>query len=252
MRLEVIPVLQKMKELYESSRNRERFDAYLFMLQGADGNDMMLPIASYNPMGKELALQKVNELIEHDAEAILRDVIERTNAMSIAGDTGNRTIGVAINLADDVEGSWSEKDRTDYNSKFKIDALLKRNFCTPIFWTSESANREVIERRSEEYLYRTQYWLEHGAPSTLADMVEQEIAVQGHFSDDSTELSGKEVEKLEAFLDQHGDSEEMVMHLNFFYGGNDGAHDMPYPDPTLPRNGGYAYTKYKASKRVSR
>ena len=53
MKFELIPILSKIEALYQMPPTRDRFDAYLLMLQGSDKEDMILPIASYNPMAKK-------------------------------------------------------------------------------------------------------------------------------------------------------------------------------------------------------
>jgi len=65
MIFEALKVLHKIKQLYELPRTKKRFDKYLLLLQGPEKKEMILPIASFNPMGKELAMEKLNRLIEY-------------------------------------------------------------------------------------------------------------------------------------------------------------------------------------------
>ena len=175
MKFELLKILDKILELYQLPRNKERFDKYLYLLQGTNKDEMILPIAAFNPMGKELALKKIQALIEFDAEGLVKKSLEQIN--SKLGISQDRIIQVAINLIDDVEGSWSNYAVTDYKSKFEFDGLIKRNFCTPIFWTSEAASEEIIAQRINEYVHRTIYWIKKGKPETLYDCFEQEVYV---------------------------------------------------------------------------
>lgn len=250
MKLESIKVLGQIKELYEMPRTQERFNKYLFMLQGANKNEMILPIASFNPMGKELALEKLNKLIELNAEKILEDVIFKFNHNLEFKQDGRRIIRVAINLIDDIEGSWSNYYVTDYRSKFEIENLLKRNFCTPIFWTSESVTEESITRRIEEYILRTIFWIAHGKPVKLIDMLEQEIAVQMHYNDIESNLGKADAENMEKFISENEASEDQSLNLNFFYG-DEGSDTLNYVINGIVNDGGFEYAKLIAKQRKS-
>jgi hypothetical protein len=229
-------------------RTKERFDRYLFMLQGVDKNDIILPIALFNPMGKELAKEKLDKLIALNAEDILEDVISQFNKDDKLTENENSVIKVAINLIDDVEGSWSDYYTTDYKNKFEIESLLKRNFCTPAFWTSESVTEKSITRRIEECIFRTKFWIAHGKPEKLTAMLEQEIAVQMNFDNIDSNLNEAEVENIEKFIAVHKDSEAYSINLNFFYG-DEGSSTLNYPTFGLIKNGGFEYAKYIANQR---
>lgn len=248
MNLESINVLHQIKELYEMPRTRERFDKYLFMLQGAEKNELILPIASFNPMGKELAMEKLNKLLELNAEQILDDVIARFNNEDSIKRIENKAIKVAINLSDDVEGSWSNFFITDYKSKFDIENLLKRSFCTPIFWTSESVTEKSITRRLEEYIYRTIYWIKYGKTASLGDMFEQEVTVQMNYDDNAVNLSESDVANMTKFLQQYKNSDDYLLNLNFFYG-DEGSNNLNYTTYGIIRNGGFEFAKYIANQK---
>ena len=79
MQFTLLPILSKMKTLYQLPRTRERFEAYLFMLQGTQKTDMILPIGGYNPMGGEYILSKLNKLQNLDAEQIIQAELEKIN-----------------------------------------------------------------------------------------------------------------------------------------------------------------------------
>ncbi|MEM7382706.1 MAG: hypothetical protein AAF361_16170, partial [Bacteroidota bacterium] len=165
MRFELIPLLERMQQFYQLPRDRQRFSTYLDMLLGESREDVVLPIAAFNPLGKELVMEKVKQLIDMRAEELMQEVIFEVNGSLKIPD--NRTISVGLNLLDDIGGAWSDRFTTDYSSKFDFGSLHKRNFCLPSFWTSETLSVEMIRPRTKEYLYRTLYWLEHGKPQSL-------------------------------------------------------------------------------------
>lgn len=129
MPFQLTPVLAKIRSIYQMPRDQERFNQYLRLLQGSSGKEMELPISSYNPMAKEVAINRLEALIRMDAESIAVEEIQKINQANIfPNDSG---IQVVINLIDDIEGSWSNRFTTDYTSKFDFDPLIKRCFCTP-------------------------------------------------------------------------------------------------------------------------
>lgn len=246
MKFELLKVLDKILGLYQLPRNKERFDKYLYLLQGTDKDEMILPIAGFNPMGKELALYKIQALIEFDAEELVKKSLEQINS-ELSG-SSDRTIQVAINLIDDVEGSWSNYAVTDYKSKFEFDGLIKRNFCTPIFWTSETVSEEIIAQRTKEYVHRTIYWIKKGKPETLYDCFEQEVYVNIACGKQLSYWEMCDIEMLKKHFIQNVNSVDYNLNLNFFYGDKE-TEDLNFPVYGIPKNGGFEYAKYVANER---
>ena len=246
MKFELLKVLDKILDLYKLPRNKKRFDKYLFLLQGTNKDEMILPIAAFNPMGKELALNKIEALLSLDAEKLAGEYLQQIN--SEWGSSQDRIIQVAINLADDIEGSWSNYAITDYKNKFEFDGLFKRNFCTPIFWTSESVNKEIIIQRTKECVNRTIYWINKGSPNTLFDCIEQEVHVNRVCENQFVKSELTDVELLERFYNQHSNSADYNLKLNFFYGDEE-TKVLNFPSYGIPKNGGFDYAKYIANKR---
>ncbi|BFP40034.1 hypothetical protein FGF1_08790 [Flavobacteriaceae bacterium GF1] len=246
MKFELLKVLDKILALYQLPRNKARFDKYLFLLQGANKDEMVLPIAGFNPMGKELALNKIEALIEFDAEELVSKSLEQINYE--LDDSPGRTLQVAINLIDDVEGSWSNYAVTDYKNKFEFDGLVNRNFCTPIFWTSETVSEEIIVQRTKEYVYRTIYWIKNGKPETLYDCLEQEVYVNIASGKQLLNPEIDDIEMLNNYYSQNVNSVDYNVNLNFFYG-DDETKDLNFPVYGIPKNGGFEYAKYVALKR---
>ena len=246
MKFEVVQILDRIKELYKLPRNKQRFDKYLFMLQGSSKDDLLLPIAGYNPMGKELAVTKLDELIQLNAEEIAKAEVEKIN-QSINSNV-DRTIQVVINLVDDVEGSWSNPATTDYSSKFEIEPLIKRNFCTPYFWTSEDYSEKLIARRIREYVFRTIHRIKNGIPKTLKQAFEQEAFVQSMVMDPKEHATIHDFSKIEKFYIEHKNSDDYNLKFCFFYGDRD-AESLAYPTFDIRENEGFDYVKFLVSQR---
>ena len=238
MKFELIPILDKMEALYQLPRTKERFDTYLHMLQGPAKEDMILPIAGYNPMGKENVLLKIRELKALGAEKIMKEVLDQINEKIAAEE--ERYIQVVPNLIDDIGGSWSNRHTTDYSSKFEIGALLKRDFCAPYFWTSESFNPETIAQRTGEYVYRALFWIEKGFPKTLKDLFHQEVYVLQNTDFTYSKGLMSRLSHIEEFYQRHQDATDYGLLFNFFYG-DKASEFMGYPTYGIKENEALAY-----------
>lgn len=245
MEFKLTPILDQMAALYRLPRSRRRFEDYLQMLQGESKADLVLPIAGYNPMAKENALLKLEALQALRAESIIE--IELADINKQLQDKDQRVIEVVINLADDVGGAWSNLYTTDYTSKFAIGPLVKRNFCTPYFWTSENYTEASIIQRAREYVFRTVYVIKNGSPKCLEDFFNQEVYVQLNAT---TKRQGVEVEdfaKVEEFYLAHLSSEDYNLIFNFFYG-DEASQELAYTRYGMDEQAGFAYAKYMAKK----
>ncbi|MFK7923803.1 MAG: hypothetical protein AB8H47_17720 [Bacteroidia bacterium] len=246
MQFKLVPILDKMEALYNLPRNRERFDAYLSMLQDPRNSEMILPIAGYNPMGAELVSSKVRELQSLQAEALIAKELQRIN--NHISSNAKRVIEVVINLADDIGGAWSNFYTTDYSSKFDIGAIIKRDFCTPYFWTSESYSEELIVQRTREAAYRTLFWLEHAKPQSLQDFLEQEVYVLLNSSEQQRDWVEDEFFELEQYYLKNAASEDYNLIFNFFYG-DEASQSLQYTAYGLTEMAGFNYAKYLAYHR---
>ncbi len=210
-----MPILYKMYQLYQQPANMDRFNAYKKLLIGNTNNDMEVPISAYNPMAKEHVLEKMDELKKLHAEQLIQHTLAELNEEILyINDTDISR--VVPGVSDDLKGGWTNRYTSDYDSKFKLNALIQRKFCTPIFWTSEIYTEEKIISRTREYCYRTIYWLTKAKPTTLEDHIIQEKTVmQQSKSKPNTDF---DFETLNAFYQLHKHSTNYNTIFNFLYG----------------------------------
>jgi hypothetical protein len=216
MKFELLPTITQMSELYRKPLSVERFREYLKILQGDTKDDLVMPVGGFNPMAKEHALVKLEELEKCGAEEIVADVLHGLNKKDLNGKSDD-VFKVAINLSDDLKGGWTNRFTNDYDSKFKISALVRRKFCTPVFWTSEAYSEELIRVRTQHYCYRTLYWLQHSKPETLQDHVEMEKFVVAE-SGTAEIKQAIDLNAVSAFYNQHKESRQYDVIFNFLYG----------------------------------
>ena len=210
------PILSEMKDLYLMPRSDERFNAYLSKLQGQTQSDLALPLSGFNPMAKDHIIDKISELQDLGAERVMQSTIEEYN--STLDSTAESEIKVVLNLADDSLGGWTNHYSTDYESKFKLNGFVKRNFCVPYFWTSERYTEEIIRNRTLEYLCRTTYRISHPQPKTLKEHLDQEVFVASSVSNQNKTLNFDHYKHTEKFYLEFKDSDQYDIVFNFFYG----------------------------------
>src|SRR2546421_10773414 len=69
MKVGYVPVLRILRDLYVQPRGMQRFQKYVATLTGGT-QDVVLPIGVANPMAKEHAVAKIDELLALGAETI--------------------------------------------------------------------------------------------------------------------------------------------------------------------------------------
>lgn len=242
MKFILIPILSTIEELYQQPISRERFKTYLQKLQGDTKADMQLPIAGFNPMAKEHVLDKLKTLQSLNAEQIMQQALEEINDNFT--EAAVTEIKVLLNLADDLKGAWTNFYTTDFDNKFKMNGLVRRGFCTPYFWSSESYSEALIRSRTLSAAYRTIYWLQNGKPETLEDHVNQEVFVCRNMGEDAEYPAIKE-EALTLFYQEHHQSEEYNLIFNFFYG-DAAAISLTYPTYGIEKSNGFEYARHVA------
>ena len=170
MLLEFLPTLEVHRELYSMPRGMERFRAYLARMTSGS-SDLALPIAAMNPMGKEHMISAVEAWIACGAEeAAVEAVREAAQRFSHRPDR----LRVALVLADDVAGAWTNRWTTDFAHRFESAALYKRDFAVGLLWASEPPSAERVRTVVLQSIGRAVYEREHGPARTLREKLEQE------------------------------------------------------------------------------
>ena len=216
MEFRLQPIIDTMLELYQLPLNSDRFKEYLKILQGDTQGDLDLPIGNFNPMVKEHVIDKLLELKALNAENIMVATLNELNKKFSQNKMG-AVFKVVLNLSDDLKGGWTNRYTTDYDTKFGSNALIKRNFCAPIFWTSESFDVDIVRQRTLEFAYRTIYRIQFPKPTTLKSHIEQEKFIAQNLNLKS-DLANFEFEKINKFYSEHTDSDNYSLIFNFMYG----------------------------------
>lgn len=229
MTFELLPTIDVMIDLYEQPRTVERFQAYLKILQGNSNGDLVFPVGGFNPMAKEHLIEKLKALKNLGTEQIIAEIAKELNSKYIS-ENPKRNFKIALNLLDDLHGGWTNHYTSDYSSKFEINGLISRDFCTPIFWASEDFSKELIRERVLAYAFRTRYWLTHQKPRTLKEHVEQEAFVAKSMKTKKMPQVKNlaDLDGLDHFYKLHKDSDNYHLIFNFFYG-NKASKSLEFP-----------------------
>jgi hypothetical protein len=172
MKITYLPVLGTLRDLYVQPRNMQRFRQYIAALMGG-GDDVVLPIGVANPMAKEHAVARIDELLALGADAVGAEAAASAQAR-LAGVQGDYEIKASVVLADDVAGGWTNRFTTEAMVRFPLRGALKRPFANALVWTSELPTAEQIRQEVLAAIYRVAYQQRHGLPTTLRSMLDQE------------------------------------------------------------------------------
>ena len=154
----------------------------------------------------------------------------------------NKKFKVAINLSDNLKGGWTNRFTSDYDSKFKINGLFNKGFCTPIFWSSENFTKDTIRERTLEYIFRTIYWLIKPKPNTLKEHLEQEVFVAKQINNKG-KFQKIDFKELDEFYIDNQNTDNYHKIFNFFYG-NEASKSLGFQTYGIEENfTGFDYSK---------
>jgi hypothetical protein len=216
MSFEVLPILDQMLNFYQLPKDMDRFSAYMKILNGDSKADMQVPVSFYNPMGKEHVGEKIQELIDLNAEAIAKEVIDEVNRTLASENLP--TFKMVINLADDLKGAWTSKYTCDYDAKFKLNAFLERRFCVPVFWSSEVLSEKIIRDRITQACYRTVFQIKKGTPKTLEEHINQEAFAYQTSKINPNDTPLLNIDSVISFYSENKNSTDYSLIFYFLYG----------------------------------
>ncbi len=170
MKLDLIPLLEIQRELYNVPRGWRRFQRYMKTMMGGT-DDIVLPLMVVNPMGKDPVAMMLDALIDLRAEAIAAEAIADAERRLAPVST---EFQVGLVVADDAQGGWTNRYFTETDHRFNNQGMIKRGWVTPLFWSSEEPSEALVREEVLMSIYRTAYIQHHGWPKTLRQMMVQE------------------------------------------------------------------------------
>jgi hypothetical protein len=244
MKFELVPILEKLRDLYLIPRGPDRFGAYIDLATGgaSAAKDIPYPpLITVNPMAKEHALGFVESLISLEVENVAQTVLEEAN-VRLESVEYPRTIKVGLSVLDDLKGGWTNRTFNDA-ARFKVAESLEKTgwLCVPV-WTSEIPNLEELRAVVLESACRAAFVVQHGDPKTLREMIRQEGFVASFanriFEFDNLESQLEELEYSRAVIAPHLESTHQPTVIACLYG-DEAAKELGYPPLGLSKNAGF-------------
>ena len=171
--LEFVPLLRIQRELYDQPRGRERFRSYLRTMVDARTGDLELPLVAMNPMGRDHVPALLDRLLAVGADGAgavaMLAAAERPATRRVSG-----RYRVALVVADDAHGGWTNRYQSEFDHRFGGEALYKRGWITGLLWTSEEPSAEAAGREVATAIHRLAHIRRRGPATTLEAMLAQE------------------------------------------------------------------------------
>ena len=244
MNIELAPLLQVERSLYHLPRGRERFERYIEVMTGG-GSDMLAPLTLLNPMGKEHVASSLDRLIAMDAEKIAAAALieARRRFAGLPGD-----LRVALVVADDTGGGWTDRYLTEVKQRFENDYEPKRGWAVALFWTGEMPSAALIRGEALGAVFRACWIQRRGLPRTLGQMMEQEGLAARFAGSVPPSLNTEELARVGAVIDSRRGSPRLPVQFACLYG-DDAARSAGYPALGLPPRAGFAVALHEAASR---
>ncbi|WP_189007026.1 hypothetical protein [Deinococcus roseus] len=240
--IEAVPLLKKQRALYEVPRGMERFQAYLdLMIDGHPERLPTLPLQALNPMAREHVAERLDELIAAGADGWLQDFAAELNAR--LPDRPDRKICWV--MVDDVKGGWTHRYLNDASARFN-QAKYHLDWIPVMLWVSEDIKQENLRRSAFSNAFRHFYMLQHGAPETLQQMLDQEGQAQ-RFAEIPLTFSAEELEYTSEVLRPHLQSTHFPTLFTCMYGDHI-AEKVGYPPQGLSDLAGFEWSLAQALK----
>ncbi|HEY8418457.1 MAG TPA: hypothetical protein VIK93_10545 [Limnochordales bacterium] len=255
MRIEYVPQLRLLQELYQQPRGMDRFYWYLQQMLGEDDDgelDVVVPMTGANPMGREHCLEAVNALLAIDADRVAQEAA--AEALPHFADV-DVTVRLSVTLLDDLKGGWTNRYLTEAGMRMCTDprlergAIRRRQFVVVPCWTSETYTPDRVRALTRACLYRFAHLYQHGLPRTLRDIMTLDGKARA-FAGERPTLSEEELEYTAHVLAPHMDSESFPIQFACLYG-DEAARQVGYAPQGLSAYAGWELALDMALKRQS-
>jgi hypothetical protein len=170
MELIHLPLLRVQRDLYAQPRSIARFREYLALLTGG-ADELRVPLVAMNPMAKEHVARALDAWLALDADGAAAATLS-VAAGRVSGAPGR--LQIAMVVADDVSGGWTNRYTTDFSNRFESKPLLDRDFAVALLWASEVPQVRTVEREVQLAVARAVWQRTRGVGRTLRQLLEQE------------------------------------------------------------------------------
>ena len=237
MQLQLVPLLQKQREIYTLPIGFERFRAYLQVMADPEGGGVALPpLVAMNPMGKPHIAELLDRLLALGAEEIAATAVANA-AARLAPLLSTLRVGLVV--SDDLLGGWTNRYFSEMG--FRLDGMyaVRNGWATVPIWMSESWDAGAICAATLIAIYRTLYMQRFGKPQTLDQILAQE-GMAGRFAAISEpQLDPDDLDYTREILAAYRMASELPVVFACLYG-DEAARSVGYPPVGLSPRAGLA------------
>src|SRR3954453_9431756 len=134
MKLTLVPLLARQRELYDVPLGWDRFKQYIRTITGGGDDIELAPLVAMNPMGKPHVAAVLDRLLAFDAERVVGDAITEAGRRLSAVDLD---LKVGLVVSDDAMGGWTNRYLSELSSFMDLSANLKRGWVSVLAWTGD-------------------------------------------------------------------------------------------------------------------
>jgi hypothetical protein len=235
MKLELVRILQKQRDLYDIPRGMERFHRYVEMMTGGS-NDIALPLPAMNPMGREHVAATYDALIALDAEGVAAEALCEAERR-LAEAPGE--FRVCLVVSDDAGGGWTNRYLSEATHRFQPGALTKRSWIVVLVWTGDDHTKERIREETLMTAYRIAHIRQNGVPKTLRQMMDQEGRAAVFAGSRSPALDDEDMAYTREVIEPYLETTDYPTVFACLYG-DEAAKSVGYPPLGLSERAGFA------------
>lgn len=244
--LSLLPLLHIQRDLHAIPRGMERFRAYLAkMTEG--GDEVVLPLVAMNPLGKDHVPHAIDALLALGAEEVAAAAIVQAEPRL---PPFARPLQVALVVADDAGGGWTNRYFAECALRFEIGYNLARGWAVVPLWTGEAWDAATVEIAVAAALYRAAFVLRHGAPLSLEERMAQEGGAAA-FARQPPLLDDDDITYSRAVIAPHRASTHFPTVFTCLYG-DAAAREVGYPPLGLSARAGHAVAQWEAERNGER
>lgn len=175
MDLAFVPLLRRQRELHDVPRGPARFAAYLRLLDRDHPADLVAPLLIVNPMAREPVAAVLDTLLALDADQIAARAVEQAAATLATAPGG--TIRVALVVADDTGGGWTNRYSWEFSNRFERPPAAHHDWRAGVLWAGDPPGTQAAREAVLTTIHREAYFHRHGPARTLGERLSQEGAV---------------------------------------------------------------------------
>lgn len=222
MQIHYLSQLPTLRELYAKPRDMARFEWYLEQMLGENEQgveDVMMPITSANPMGREHCLVAVEALLAMGADQVAQSAFEEAARHF---DEVDHTVRASVTLLDDVGGGGTNRFLMEAAGRMRSDERLERGnrqrrFVMVGCWASERYSPERIRAGAREGLYRYAKVAQQGVPRTLREIMRLDGAARA-FAGERPALEEDELAYTQEVIAPYLDSSDFAVQFACLFG----------------------------------